>query len=141
MITAAVNAGERERRLDLFGTSVRIHVTDAGRLGDPRAEIAAAAAQAALVRHQHALSRFDPRSELSALNRDPRASRRVSDLTAAAIGAALWAARWSSGLVDPTLLCPPSSAPATSTPVPAPSRLRCARLWRQRRRAGPRARA
>lgn len=104
MITAAVNAGERERRLDLFGTSVRIHVTDAGRLGDPRAEIAAAAAQAALVRHQHALSRFDPRSELSALNRDPRASRRVSDLTAAAIGAALWAARWSSGLVDPTLL-------------------------------------
>jgi len=48
MITAAVNAGERERRLDLFGTSVRILVTDAGRLGDPRAEIAAAAAQAAL---------------------------------------------------------------------------------------------
>ena len=104
MTWPAGDPGEHERRLDLFGTSVRVLVRGSGRSGDAGAAMAAAAAEAVLRRHQHALSRFDPRSELSALNRDPRPARRMSELTAGAIAAAIWAAQRSSGLVDPTLL-------------------------------------
>ena len=50
------------------------------------------------------LSRFDPDSELSRLNRDPRATVPASPLLRAAISAAFWAAARSGGLVDPTLL-------------------------------------
>jgi thiamine biosynthesis lipoprotein len=57
-----------------------------------------------LRRHQRALSRFEPGSELSRLNGDPAPSRVVSELTARAIAAALVAAQRSGGLVDPTLL-------------------------------------
>jgi FAD:protein FMN transferase len=49
------------------------------------------------------LSRFEPRSELSALNRDPRRVVPASALLRAAVAAGLWAARRSGGLVDPTL--------------------------------------
>ena len=104
MIRTAAEAGEHERRIDLFGTSVRVLVRGPERSGDPAAAIAAAAAEAVLRRHQRALSRFDPRSELSALNGDHRSERRVSALTAGAIAAAIWAAERSAGLVDPTLL-------------------------------------
>jgi thiamine biosynthesis lipoprotein len=104
VIQAAGDAREQERLLDLFGSSVRIIVRGSARPREPSAAIAAAAAEAVLRRHQRALSRFDPRSELSALNLDPRPERRVSELTAGALAAALWAAERSSGLVDPTLL-------------------------------------
>ena len=50
------------------------------------------------------LSRFDPGSDLSRLNADPRACVPAAPLLRAAVGAALRAARWSGGLVDPTLL-------------------------------------
>jgi thiamine biosynthesis lipoprotein len=50
------------------------------------------------------LSRFDPASELSRLNGDPRASVPASPLLRAAVRAALWAAERTGGLVDPTLL-------------------------------------
>lgn len=98
------DAGDHERRLDLFGTSVRILVRGSRRSGDAGAAMAAATAEVVLRRHQRALSRFDARSELSALNRDPRPARRMSELTAGAIAAAIWAAERSAGLVDPTLL-------------------------------------
>jgi thiamine biosynthesis lipoprotein len=51
-----------------------------------------------------ALSRFRPDSELSLLNRDPRAVVPVSPLLRRAVEAALWAAERSDGLVDATLL-------------------------------------
>jgi FAD:protein FMN transferase len=50
------------------------------------------------------LSRFDPNSDLSHLNGDPRACVPSAPLLRAAVGAALRAAWWSGGLVDPTLL-------------------------------------
>jgi len=50
------------------------------------------------------LSRFQPDSELSALNHDDRMSVPASPLLRAAVGAGLWAADRSGGLVDPTLV-------------------------------------
>jgi thiamine biosynthesis lipoprotein len=50
------------------------------------------------------LSRFEPDSELSALNADPRAMVPCSALLLAAVRAGLWAAERSGGLVDPTLV-------------------------------------
>ena len=49
------------------------------------------------------LSRFVPDSELSAFNRDPRCVVPAYRLLRAAVGAGVWAARRSGGLVDPTL--------------------------------------
>jgi thiamine biosynthesis lipoprotein len=62
------------------------------------------AARRLLDRFDEALSRFDPRSELSRLNRDPGAVVPASALLRSAVRASLWAARRSGGLVDPTLL-------------------------------------
>lgn len=50
------------------------------------------------------LSRFNPDSELCALNADPRSTVEVSSLLAKLVIAALRAAELSAGLVDPTLL-------------------------------------
>jgi FAD:protein FMN transferase len=50
------------------------------------------------------LSRFAPSSDLSRLNADPRARVPAAPLLRAAVTAALRAAAWSGGLVDPTLL-------------------------------------
>ena len=50
------------------------------------------------------LTRFDTDSELCALNAEPGESCSVSPTLAVAIEAALWAARRSGGLVDPTLV-------------------------------------
>lgn len=94
---------EHERRLDLFGTSVRLLVGAPARSG-PASELATAAAEALLRRHQQALTRFDRDSELSRLNADRAPARVVSELLAGAIAAALWAAERSGGLVDPTLV-------------------------------------
>lgn len=49
-------------------------------------------------------SRFRPNSELCRLNADPRALVPASDALRAVIGAGLWAAERTGGLVDPTLL-------------------------------------
>src|SRR6478736_3383460 len=50
------------------------------------------------------LSRFDPSSDLSRLNCDPRASVPAGPLLRAAVAGALRAASLTGGLVDPTLL-------------------------------------
>ena len=50
------------------------------------------------------LSRFRAGSELVRLNADPRTTVPASPLLRAAVGAALWAAERTRGLVDPTLL-------------------------------------
>lgn len=65
---------------------------------------AALVARRVLERFDACLSRFDPESELSRLNADPRATVPASQVLRMAIRAALWAAKHSDGLVDPTLL-------------------------------------
>jgi FAD:protein FMN transferase len=50
------------------------------------------------------LSRFDPGSDLSRLNADPRGTVPVAPLLRAAVAAALLAAAFTGGLVDPTLI-------------------------------------
>lgn len=97
-------AREHERRLGLFGTSVRILAGGPVPEGAPSPEIAAAVAQAVLQSCQVELTRFDPDSELSRLNADPAAAHVTSKLVAAAVVAAIRAAERSGGLVDPTLL-------------------------------------
>jgi thiamine biosynthesis lipoprotein len=95
---------EHERRLALFGSRVRILVGPPDEPGVPRPESAARVAEAVLRLFQARLSRFDPESELSRLNCDPREVVPVSALLAGAVSAALRAAEYTDGLVDPTLL-------------------------------------
>jgi thiamine biosynthesis lipoprotein len=87
-----------------MGTEVRLIVGPPARPGVPSAPEAAASARAWLEEFDRRLSRFRPGSELSALNADPREEVPVSRLLRAALGAGLWAARVTDGLVDPTLV-------------------------------------
>ena len=59
---------------------------------------------AMFVEIERRLSRFDPTSDLSRLNADPRSCVPAGPLLRAAVAAALRAASLSGGLVDPTLL-------------------------------------
>lgn len=81
-----------------LGTDVRLIATGYG------AAAAVSRARAAILDYHERLSRFLPESELSALNRDPRPVVPASGLLRSAVGAGLWAARRSGGLVDPCLL-------------------------------------
>ena len=91
------------------------------------------------------LSRFRDDSELSALNRDPRAEVPASPLLRSAVRAGIWAAQRSDGLVDPTLVgalervgyassldgCQPASLEhaLASAPRRRPARPHPERLW------------
>jgi thiamine biosynthesis lipoprotein len=104
-----VSAGpvpEHEKVIPLFGTSVRLLAGPPADRDAPAPQLANAAAEALLRRYQRALTRFDADSELSLLNADPRTTLPASELTAAAVAAAVWAGEQSGGLVDPTLLDP-----------------------------------
>jgi thiamine biosynthesis lipoprotein len=76
-------------------------IADAMRPSD--AATAAAMAQRALLEWHGRFSRFDPQSELSAFNRDPRFKVPVSPLLRRLVEAAVWASRETGGLVDATL--------------------------------------
>ncbi|HWC26434.1 MAG TPA: FAD:protein FMN transferase, partial [Solirubrobacteraceae bacterium] len=78
-----------------MGCEMSLQVADDG---------AARGARHLLERFDACLSRFDPDSELSRLNRDRRETVPASALLRAAVAAARWAAERSRGLVDPTLL-------------------------------------
>jgi thiamine biosynthesis lipoprotein len=67
-------------------------------------DVDAAAPKAWLVAYAARLTRFDPRSELSALNHAPAGAVAASPLLRTAVQAGLWAASATSGLVDPTLI-------------------------------------
>lgn len=69
-----------------------------------RIERALAAGEALIRSFETALSRFDPRSELSRLNADPAEVVPASPLLIRFVSAAIAAAERSGGLVDPTLL-------------------------------------
>ena len=95
---------EYERRLDLFGSEVRILIGRAAKPGTPPPELAALELEAFLRGLHLRLSRFDPASELSRLNADPAERCRVSPLLGLALSAGLRAAEQTGGLVDPTLV-------------------------------------
>ena len=65
---------------------------------------AVARARGEILDYHDRLSRFLPVSELSALNADPRRVVPASPVLRSAVHAALWAATFSDGLVDPCLL-------------------------------------
>jgi thiamine biosynthesis lipoprotein len=86
-----------------MGSQIRI-VAEAPLAPGAPAQRALADARAWTDDFDRRLSRFRADSELSALNADPREIVPASALLRAAIGAAVWAARTTDGLVDPTLL-------------------------------------
>ncbi len=93
-----------DRRLPLMGGDVRILVGPPVAAGVAAPSQAADAVEALLRRYDATLSRFQPGSELSRLNADPRETLEASELLRAAVKAALEAAELSGGLVDPALL-------------------------------------
>jgi FAD:protein FMN transferase len=90
------------RRADVafpaLGSTVRLIA------GGPAADVAVNRARAEILGYHRRLSRFLGTSELTALNRDPRAVAPASPLLRSAVRAGLWAAELTDGLVDPCLL-------------------------------------
>lgn len=95
---------EHERSLALFGSRVRILVGAPRTATAPAPELAALRVEALLERLHAELSRFNPHSELSRLNRDPERVVVVGEALAALVGAAIDAARETGGLVDSSLV-------------------------------------
>jgi thiamine biosynthesis lipoprotein len=91
---------ESVTRFPCFGGEVVIFAS-----GDPDAVALALRAGRSLAEEAHArLSRFEPDSELSRLNADPRDVVPASDLLCRLAGAVRWAGEASGGLVDATCL-------------------------------------
>jgi thiamine biosynthesis lipoprotein len=88
---------EHELRFRAFATDIRLLVS-------PPAPLDALRVQMLFEALHRALTRFDAGSELSALNAGAAEERAASATLMRAVGAALWAARASDGLVDPTIL-------------------------------------
>ncbi len=89
------------RSFECFGGRCAVRVLDR----DTDAAVAAVReAREALLDAHHALSRFEPESELSRLNRDPRPEAPASPLLRRVVAAALAAGMRSGGLVDATLV-------------------------------------
>jgi thiamine biosynthesis lipoprotein len=95
---------EHDLSFPCMGTTVRLLVGPALDSGLPPPAEAAASARAYLEDFDRRLSRFREDSELCSLNGDRRPAVPASPLLRAAVGAAVWAARASDGLVDPTLV-------------------------------------
>ncbi len=102
MNAAQTLVSEYERRVDVFGSRVRILI---GPSADDQGEVALAALSAeALLRHQQRLlSRFEPESELSLLNASQAETVAVSPTLLGFLLAARWAHGRSDGLVDATV--------------------------------------
>ena len=91
-------SGETQLRFECFGGAVEVRADGAG------APAALEAARARLLDAHSRLSRFDPQSELSLLNRDPRSAVPASPLLRHLATAVYEAGALSGGLVDGTLL-------------------------------------
>ena len=87
-----------------MGSHVRLMIGPPSDPGLPPAADAAERVRDWLHDFDRRLSRFRPDSELSALNADQRDAVPASRLLRAAVGASLWAARVTDGLIDPTLV-------------------------------------
>jgi thiamine biosynthesis lipoprotein len=95
---------EHDISFPCMGSKVRLIIGPPTDPALPPAEEAADQVRAWLENYDRRLSRFRPDSELSLLNGDLREAVPASPLLRAAVGAAVWAARVTDGLVDPTLV-------------------------------------
>ena len=101
--TGPSSTQETERAFDLFGSRVRLLA--AGPSSPDRSTQVVLPEVEAMLREMHErLTRFDPASELSALNADPSETVECSDYLLTAVEAALQAAERSGGLVDPVMI-------------------------------------
>src|SRR5260370_2756874 len=99
MTTTAV---EHSETFTCFGTTCGAWVIGDSALGDARAAVATVRRR--LLAWHRQFSRFEPDSELSRLNRDPRTTVPISPAMVRFVETALAAASLTGGLVDPTLL-------------------------------------
>jgi thiamine biosynthesis lipoprotein len=97
-----VSADEAIERFPCFGGNASVIVAGPGPAGSPAA--AAALAKQRLLEWHEQFSRFEPASELSRLNADPRESVPVSPVMARLLRAIVDAGTTSGGLVDATLV-------------------------------------
>jgi thiamine biosynthesis lipoprotein len=97
-----VAGGEAIETFASFGGNVTVIVMGSGPTGTPT--VAAAAARRLMLEWHEQFSRFEPESELSRLNADPRETVRVSPVMARFVEALLAAERATGGLVDATLV-------------------------------------
>jgi thiamine biosynthesis lipoprotein len=89
-----------------MGSGVRLLIGPPADPALPPADDAARRARDYIEQFARRLTRFDPSSELCALNRDERPAVPASRLLRAAVTAGVYAARRTGGLVDPTLVRP-----------------------------------
>ena len=94
--------GEAIESFPCFGGRARVIVRGSGPAGD--APAAASLARRRLLEWHEQFSRFEPHSELSLFNADPRSTVPVSPVMARLIEAIVEGARLSGGLVDATLV-------------------------------------
>jgi thiamine biosynthesis lipoprotein len=87
-----------------MGSDVRLLIGPPLRRTAPAPIDAAERERAFVLEFARRLSRFEPDSDLSALNRDPRATVPAGQLLRTAVRAGLWAAERTDGLVEPTLV-------------------------------------
>jgi thiamine biosynthesis lipoprotein len=100
----AIPFAEYERRFKLFGSRVRLLIGAPAREGTPSPEAMGIQIEFFLRLLHRKLTRFERGSELCELNSEAGESCSVSPTLAVAVDAAIWAARRSDGLVDPTLV-------------------------------------
>ena len=87
-----------------MGSEIRLLIGERLVAGAPPPLAAADREREFVLEFSRRLSRFEPDSDLSALNRDPRPVIPAPPLLRAAVRAGVWAAERSGGLVDPTLV-------------------------------------
>ena len=93
-----------ELTFEAMGCDIRLLIGEPLDASLPQPAAAAAASRRWLEEFDVRMSRFRADSELCALNRDPHEKVYASALLRATVNAALWAARQTDGLVDPTLV-------------------------------------
>jgi thiamine biosynthesis lipoprotein len=93
-----------ELTFDAMGCQIRLIVDEPLDESRPAPSAAAESSRRWLAEFDARMSRFRPDSELCLLNRDPHEAVPASALLRATMRAALWSARQTDGLLDPTLI-------------------------------------
>ncbi len=94
---------EARAEFDCFGDRVAVYAGDLDWRGESPGDAVERSRQTLLAMHR-TLTRFDPDSELSRLNADPRPTVPAGTLLLSVVAAVAEAAEWSGGLVDATRL-------------------------------------